>query len=593
MDGVEEAADGLEAPAAEEPPPEAAAEEADADEAAEVSHEWDGEEGNFAMLAITFDKQAETASEAGCEPLDRMDVVKVFSEMAASFDGLPILPQRGLQALGPKGPWIIYIKEVYAKAFVDLIPRFTVLGQPLYTEFRRISTESLSMARYSDDFITRTTLYADLFLKPGAEFFFITKSDVTSAMRKQGIKVIKSARPCAKFGDQSMGSGLIGEKINVTFSADTALLSTIERIEFRKEVLKGVWMDFSLPFTIGAPKGSPYADFVANIHTKGCHRYLVQEKGKDRPLCVCSKGEGASPRSGKGRGAGKGRGSGGGQQSLGKRSAEEAYLGSVLKKSDKACSYYKAGTCSHGVSCNLAHDPDFNPRSVTCRVEKRTSGRCKAGANCRYAHNCACSCQSFNSPPTSPNIMSLRAPPRDSGHLLLACQHPADTTSPPHSFTAHCQLSADNPTAHPTLSPTSQHSTDTPHTHTHHLRSGITTSQQGQSHKYSNHSRRALLYSYWGHRWQIKFDKCLGYPGEGPSLPSQAKMLGINPNGLKSPGRLKYILKMAASNSIDILFIQEHNFKKKSKSTFELAARYAGYAACVGYLLHRIGGRGH
>ena len=61
-------------------------------------------------------------------------------------------------------------------------------------------------------------------------------------------------------------------------------------------------------------------------------------------------------------------------------------------------------------------------------------------------------------------------------------------------------------------------------------------------------------------------------------------MLGINPNGLKSPGRLKFILKMAARNSIDILFIQEHNFKKKSKSTFELAARYAGYAACVGYL---------
>ena len=176
-----------------------------------------------------------------------MDVLKVFSNTAADYEGLPVLPQRGFQARGPKGPWFIYIKYLQAVGFTELIPSLEVLGQPLTTECRRILPE-VSQSSYSDDYIQRSTMYADFYLKPGAEFFYITKSDVTTAMRDSyGLSVIKSSRPCAKFGEQSLGKGCVGEKINTTFKFINNDVTMPERIEFSKEIGHGKIASFSLP----------------------------------------------------------------------------------------------------------------------------------------------------------------------------------------------------------------------------------------------------------------------------------------------------------------------------------------------------------
>ena len=404
--------------------------------AEEPEMEWDGHGGDIAMLMMAFDKEHPQANPEGCAPLDRMEVMAEYSKAAAEVEDMPILPERGLQALGKSGPFIVYIREVYAKVFADFVPHIIVKQQPLRTVFRRIHLDQGGTSSYDEDYIEASTFYLDVFLGLGAEFLHLNKTDIVNVLRAEyALVIIKSARPRAKHKGESLGKEFAGEKINVTCRPMGGAIPVFgERLQVSKEVTKGKWLHADLKFAVGAPKNSEFLKWVNTLCKSKCHRPIAK--------CICEARSAAREErqaSGKGKG-GKGKGAG---RSAGRSTRQPKrpratfdFLNDTLVKSDLLCTFFPLGKCTGGIACKFNHDPAIEAGEIECAVERRKGGRCRAGANCAYKH-CA---------------YMMKLPPE-------------------------------------------------------------------YRHKFNNHTWRLLAYSYWGHRWRIRFDSTLGYPGEVANLP--------------------------------------------------------------------------
>ena len=119
------------------------------------------------------------------------------------------------------------------------------------------------------------------------------------------------------------------------------------------------------------------------------------------------------------------------------RTAQKATFGPKPEPSSRpACVYALAktpdgrliGSCVRGTRCTNSHEvfikEGIDPASVECRCPKRATGKCAAGANCIYKHDCefgACAPCSDH----APNATTTRNDHGDNQTLTFAYSPPA------------------------------------------------------------------------------------------------------------------------------------------------------------------------
>ena len=70
---------------------------------------------------------------------------------------------------------------------------------------------------------------------------------------------------------------------------------------------------------------------------------------------------------------------------------------------------------------------------------------------------------------------------------------------------------------------------------------------------------------------------------------SSKKLILLNPQGLRTPGRLSALLFEAKRDQVAILIINEHNLTFANKSRAETEAKRKGFIPCIGYAHDRGG----
>ena len=82
---------------------------------------------------------------------------------------------------------------------------------------------------------------------------------------------------------------------------------------------------------------------------------------------------------------------------------------------------------------------------------------------------------------------------------------------------------------------------------------------------------------------QRRFDSTLGFPGEGPE---RLRMATFNVRGLKGKEdgihKMRNLLKWAHKNSLDVLFIQEHNGNRVKVNEWKAMCERSGYSIVHG-----------
>ena len=319
--------------------------------------------------------------------IDRLTVYESFCIAAMDMENMPLLPEGGLGATSPYGPWFAYVPEWSVDIFLDEQQYLKVeltsdKGEKIpiaLAATRPDAPDQSGSGSRPEKFRVQTKLLAKvhvtMFIPQGPLFTSITRSSVVSFWESRGFIVFSAHRGgVVKDGKRLKGIEYQTEE----FHAD---------LRPRQGNILGAIFPLCVKITVGqTPVDLKYRiderceALNGRICTNYCHRYFrhVIEQFRLSPLeyepCVCSDRPQAPPRA----------------HRVTAKERGDAFLRELASRKGLTiggdCKHYTAGKCAsavRGKTCKFAHD--VPPNSILCEHPRRKgTSDCVFGSRCLY-----------------------------------------------------------------------------------------------------------------------------------------------------------------------------------------------------------------